>query len=369
MTEWPLHNQIHVETPLMNTSLQDYGLVPFFAQQTSLDDIEHGRVGRVVEVQRSLITIIDGSEERSIRLTSSWHNAASEDMPTVGDWVVLDDQCSRIERVLDRKSIFRRIAAGEKTEIQLIAANIDILFVVTSCNEEFKESRLERYLTLAVEAGVIPVVVITKIDLSDDPDSYAERARSVQPGVHVESINALDRSTFDGVIAWIEPGSTVALVGSSGVGKSTLLNTLAETKIAATNEIREDDKKGRHTTSHRALHRLPGGGLLIDVPGIRELKVAEVDAALATVFNDIEAVASKCRFTDCLHETEPGCAVRNAVESGEIETRRLRSYLKLLRENERNSASLAEKRLQGRAFAKYVKQVKALKKRDQGTQN
>jgi len=154
----------------------------------------------------------------------------------------------------------------------------------------------------------------------------------------------------------------------AGAGKSTLLNTLAETKIAATNEIREDDKKGRHTTSHRALHRLPGGGLLIDVPGIRELKVAEVDAALATVFDDIEAMASKCRFTDCRHESEPGCAVRNAVENGDIEARRLRNYLKLLRENERNSASLAEKRLQGRAFAKHVKQVKALKQ-DQGTQN
>ena len=350
----------------MDTSLQDYGFVPFFAQQTSLEEIEQARVGRITEVQRSLIKVSDGSEERSIPLTSSWHDATPENRPTVGDWVVLDDQYSRVERVLDRKSIFRRVAAGGKTEIQLIAANIDILFVVTSCNEEFKESRLERYLALAVEAGVIAVVVLTKIDLSDDSDSYAERARSV--GVPVESINALDRNTFDGVIAWIERGSTIALVGSSGVGKSTLLNTLAKTKIAATNEIREDDKKGRHTTSHRALHRLPGGGLLIDVPGIRELKVAEVDAALATVFDDIEAAAARCRFTDCRHESEPGCAVRNAVENGDIEARRLRNYLKLLRENERNSASLAEKRLQGRAFAKHIKQVKALKQ-DQGTQN
>ena len=350
----------------MDTSLQSYGFVPFFGQQASLDEIEQRRVGRVTEVQRSLITIFDGAEERSIPLTSSWHNAAPEDRPTVGDWVVLDDQCLRVERVLDRKSVFQRVAAGEKIEIQLIAANIDIVFVVTSCNEEFKESRLERYLALAVEAGVMPVVVLTKMDLTNDSHSYVERARSVQPGVPVESINALDRSTFDGVKAWIEPGSTIALVGSSGVGKSTLLNTLAKSGIAATSEIREDDRKGRHTTSHRALYQLADGGLVIDVPGIRELKVADVDSALATVFNDIEALASNCRFSDCHHESEPGCAVRNAVENGDIEARRLQNYLKLLHENERNSASLAEKRLQGRAFAKQVKQAKALKQ-DQGT--
>jgi ribosome biogenesis GTPase len=350
----------------MDTTLQDYGLVPFFTQQLSLDELEHGRIGRVTEIQRSLITVSDGSKELAIPVTSSWRDAPSEQYPTVGDWVVLDDQRSRIERVLDRKSIFRRVAAGEKAEIQLIAANIDVLFVMTSCNEDFNESRLERYLALAAESGVIPVVVLTKIDLSIESDSYAERARSVQAGVAVESINALDKSTLDGVRAWIEPGSTVALVGSSGVGKSTLLNALAETNVAATNEIRGQDKKGRHTTSHRALYRLPGGGLLIDVPGMRELKVAEVDAALGIVFDDIEAMASKCRYADCRHVSEPGCAVRDAVDNGDIEVRRLQNYQKLLRENERNSASLAEKRSRGRAFAKTVKQAKALKQ-DQGS--
>jgi ribosome biogenesis GTPase len=345
----------------MNALLQNFGLVPFFAQQVSLEEAEQGRVGRVTELQRSLIKVSDGSVEHSVPLTASRHKAAIEDRPTIGDWVVLDERCSKVERVLERKSLFRRVAAGEKAEIQLIAANVDILFVVTSCNEEFKESRLERYLALAVEAGVLPVVVLTKTDLSHDPDSFVMRARNVQRGLAVESVNALDRSTFDGVTGWIERGSTIALVGSSGVGKSTLLNTLAGADVAATGKIREDDKKGRHTTSHRALYQLPGGGLVIDVPGIRELKVAEVDSALATVFDDIDALAARCRFADCHHQTEPGCAVRSAVENGDIEERRLNNYLKLLRENARNTASLAERRSQDRAFARHVRQVMAAK--------
>jgi ribosome biogenesis GTPase len=345
-------------------SLLDYGFVPFFAQQVSLDEIEHDRVWRVTEVQRSRVTVTNGSEERSMPLTACWHDAPPEARPTVGDWVVLDDEVPRIERVLERKSVFRRVAAGEKTDIQLIAANLDVLFVVTSCNEEFKESRLERYLALAVEAGVIPVIVLTKIDLAGDTESYVERARRVQSGVHVEHVNALDRSTFTGITAWVQPGTTVALVGSSGVGKSTLLNTLARTQIAATNEIRDGDKKGRHTTTFRALHRLPGGGLLIDVPGMRELKIADVDSAFAMVFDDIEALARNCRFSDCGHESEPGCAVRMALDAGTISERRLHSYRQLLRENAHHSASLAERRSKDRAFAKHVKQVMNLKKQD-----
>ena len=352
----------------MAVTLQDYGFVPYFAQQVSLEELEFGRIRRVTEIQRSLITVSDGSQELAIPVSSFSHDVPSDQRPTVGDWIVLDDQLSRMERVLDRKSVFRRVAAGEKSDIQLIAANIDILFVVTSCNEDFNESRLERYLALAAESGAIPVVVLTKVDLSTDSDSYTERARSVQFGVSVESINALDKSTLNGVRAWIEPGSTIALVGSSGVGKSTLLNALSESNIAVTNEIRGQDQKGRHTTSHRALYRLPSGGLLIDVPGMRELKVAEVGAALGIVFDEIDAMASKCKFVDCAHVSEPGCAIRDAVENGEIDARRVKNYQKLLRENERNSASLAEKRSRGRDLSKTIRHAKSIKQ-DQGSQN
>ena len=347
----------------MNAELQGYGLVPFFTQQLALEEYEEGRLGRVTEVQRSLVTVFDGVDERALPVATSLLEGATEDRPTVGDWIVLDDTHSRIDRVLDRKSAFRRMAAGEAAEVQLIAANIDTLFIVTSCNEEFKESRLERYLAIAANSGVTPVILLTKIDLIDDSAGYAERARNVQPGIPVESINALDHQTFEGINAWIEPGSTIALVGSSGVGKSTILNALSGEQRTATGGIRQDDKKGRHTTSFRALYRLPSGGLLIDVPGIRELKVADVDDGLATVFDEITTLAAQCRFLDCNHEAEPGCAVQEALDAGKLDERRWQSYQKLLRENAHHNASLADKRSHGRKFARIVREAKDLKKK------
>lgn len=342
--------------------LHKLGLVPFFTQQ--LDDLAllEERLGRVIAVQRSRITVVCGPGERTAELSSALRQSAAIDRPTVGDWIILDESLSRIETVLERKSLFKRLRSGVSTELQPIAANIDTLFIVTSCNEEFKESRLERYLALCAEAGAMPVIVLTKTDLVDDVDDYVRRARNTQAGVPVEAVNALDPASLDGVRSWIDQTSTVALVGSSGVGKSTLLNTLAGLSIAATGEIREDDKKGRHTTTHRELHILPSGGLLIDVPGMRELRVAEINDSIGAVFDDIEALAEHCKFADCQHETEPGCAVLRAVEEGKLDSRRLSNYRKLLRENALATTSLAEKRARDRAFAKVVKQGKALKR-------
>jgi len=350
----------------MTGILQRLGIVPFFTQQLAGVGPLRDRLGRVTSIQRSKITVICESGERIVELSSALRQSAAIDRPTVGDWVVLDESLSRIEQNLERKSLFKRLGAGRNAEIQPIAANIDVLFVVTSCNEEFKESRLERYLALSAEAGVMPVIVLTKADLVEDVDIYVRRARSVQAGVPVETANALDPSTLDGVRAWIDTASTVALAGSSGVGKSTLLNTLLGRPLAATSEIREQDKKGRHTTTHRELHILPCGGLLIDVPGMRELRVAEIDKSIGTVFEDIELLAEQCRFTDCRHETEPGCAVLRAINDNEIDSRRLANYKKLLRENAMATATLAEKRAQGRDFAKVVKEVKLIKQKRGG---
>lgn len=348
---------------VMSNTLQQLGLVPFFTQQLDNIDLLGDRVGRVTSVQRSKSTVMCEAVERKVDLSLSLKQSAALERPTVGDWVVLDETLSIIERVLDRQSIFKRIVAGRITEIQPIAANIDTLFIVTSCNEEFKESRLERYLTLCADAGATPVIILTKTDIADDVDTYISRARSIQAGIPVESVNALDSATLDGVHAWINDVSTIALVGSSGVGKSTLLNTLAGNTLAATNEIREQDKKGRHTTTHRELFRLPTGGLLIDVPGMRELRMTGTDQSIGEVFKDIELLAMQCQFSDCRHETEPGCAVRQAIEEKTIDSRRLSNYKKLLQENTLATSTLAEKRAKGRGLAKKIKEVKHWKKK------
>lgn len=346
----------------MNTELIDLGLTPFFTQQLTAEEIEHCLLARVTEVQRSHIIVSDGIDEWRIKPGGTWYQLPVAQRPTVGDWVVLDEAHDKLLRLLERKSIFRRVAAGTRVEVQLIAANIDTLFIVTSCNEEFEESRLERYLALASEAGVDPVVILTKADLAGEAEAYVDRVRAVSIDLPVEIVNALDADTLSGAMAWVNKGSTVALVGSSGVGKSTLVNSLAGSKLVETGAIREQDAKGRHTTSYRSLHRLSGGGLLLDVPGMRELKVAELDTALAQVFSDIETLAKQCRFRDCKHNDEPGCVVREAVDAGEIDERRLGNYKKLVLEESRNTASIAEQRHRDRQFGKTIKAHLELKR-------
>lgn len=346
----------------MNTELIDLGLTPFFTQQLSAEEIEHCFLARVTEIQRSHIIVSDGVDECRITPGGAWYQLPAAQRPTVGDWLLLDEPHVKILRLLERKSIFQRVAAGTRVEVQLIAANIDTLFIVTSCNDEFEESRLERYLALAVEAGVDPVVILTKADLSGEAESYVDRVRTVSIDLPVEIVNALDPDTLSGAMAWVKKGSTVALVGSSGVGKSTLVNSLAGSKLVETGAIREQDAKGRHTTSYRSLHRLSGGGLLLDVPGMRELKVAELDTALAEVFADIATLAKQCRFRDCDHDDEPGCAVREAISAGQIDERRLGNYKKLVLEESRNTASIAEQRHRDRQFGKTIKAHLELKR-------
>jgi ribosome biogenesis GTPase len=276
---------------------------------------------------------------------------------TVGDWLLIDPQTQRPLRVLERRSVFKRKGAGTGRRVQLIAANVDTLVLVTSANQDFNPARLERYLALAAEAEVTPVVVITKADLVGDAADYAAEARRLMPGLVVE---AFDARSADGVAClapWFAPGQTLALVGSSGVGKSTIVNSLAGGAMQETRAIREDDARGRHTTTGRSLHRLANGAWLMDTPGMRELQIVDVGDGLAEVFADVAALAAVCRFTDCAHDGEPGCAVQEAIASGAVEAKRLKRYQKLQREEARNSESLAEAHARSRRFGRMAKRV------------
>ncbi len=337
-------------------SLASLGWRAFFQQQIGIEEVEFARPARVLTVQRSGITVGDTQGERHIALANKWFTVPAEQRPAIGDWVLLGKQGDAVERVLARSSVFTRVAAGVKADLQVVAANVDTLFVVTSCNEEFNPSRLERYLAIAFEAGVEPVIILTKADLCDTTDPFVDAARSIRARVAIECINALDRDALDGVRAWCLPGQTIALVGSSGVGKSTLLNSLAGEHKQITGGIRESDSSGRHTTSHRSLHLLDSGALLLDSPGMRELKIVDAELGVTEMFTDVGDLAMRCRFSDCVHEDEPGCAVRGAIASGVLDERRLLNYRKLLREQARHTMTIAQQRHRNRQFAKKVKQ-------------
>ena len=315
------------------------GWRPFFAEQLG-DEDGCQRVRRVVAIHRNGHVLSDGATESSLHLGRFWFRKPAEERPTVGDWVLVDPQGGKIERCLARTNVLRRIAAGTKADVQLIGANVDALFVVTSCNLEFSTSRLQRFLALAQSTGVAPLIVLTKADLASEPTRFADQARAIAPDVPTEVVNALDARTLAGVRAWLRPAQTVALLGSSGVGKSTLLNTLAGEDVQVTRPIREQDARGRHTTTSRSLLRLPQGALVLDGPGVRELGMAVADEDIGEMYEDIEALARTCRFADCGHRTEPGCSVRAAVEAGQVTPERLASYAELLTERRRHAESL-----------------------------
>lgn len=329
----------------------DLGWDNFFQQQLLNDDMSEVDTARVVNVQRSGFHVLgDGIDEHiPVSLVDT------SEQPAVGDWLILDKETRRILRILDRKSVFSRRAPGTDRREQRLAANVNTLLVVSSCNQDFNEGRLERYLALAHEAAVMTIIVLTKKDLCEDPADYASRATRIAPGVPVEVVNALDAKDLQVLEPWLGFGQTIALLGSSGVGKSTLTNTLMGSDALVTQGIREDDARGRHTTTSRSLHRLPGGGWLLDTPGMRELQLANVREGLDDVFSEIATFAEKCRFSDCRHDSEPGCAVSAAIDTGQLDKARLERWRKLIREDAHNTASLAEKRAQDRDFGRLIK--------------
>lgn len=315
---------------------------------------------RVIAVHRGVLEVIGPAFEGRVA------PLGTETPATVGDWLVLDGGNRRPSRLLERRTLLQRKRPGEGREVQLIGANVDTLFLVTSANDEFNPARLERYLAIAREAEVTPVVVITKADLVADSRPYQVAARGLTPGLVVEAIDARSVPEIAALQPWLQPGQTVALLGSSGVGKSTLVNSLMGAEHQATAVIRETDARGRHTTTGRSLHRLAGGAWLLDTPGMRELQLVDAAEGIGEVFDDITALADACRFTDCRHESEPGCAIQGAIATGGLDPDRLGRYQKLVREERHNSESVAEARARFRSFGKVAKEIMAAKERRRG---
>lgn len=331
-------------------SLQDLGWTPFFADQLTASDSDLLPV-RAATVQRSLARGL--GTDGLLRLIFPSDISAAD--LAVGDWILIDPEDRVIRRVLDRHSKLSRRAAGVEAKSQLLASNIDTLFITTSCNEDFNPARIERYLVLALDADVTPVLVLTKSDLTDEADRYLAEAQAISDKfAGVLCINATDVSGVETLERWCGTGQTVAFVGSSGVGKSTLINALTEAD-QATAGIRETDAKGRHTTTSRSLHFARTGGMVIDMPGMRELGLHDVAGGIAELFDDITDLASQCKFRNCAHVSEPGCAVLAAVDAGTVSEARLDRWRKLTAEDQLNSETMGQTRRRAKEITRQHK--------------
>ncbi len=294
------------------------------------------RPARVAREDRGRYRVLSEAGERGAELAGRMRHEARTrlDLPAVGDWVAVRDggDSDVVVALLPRRTAFVRKVAGDTTEQQIVAANVDTVFVVMGLDENFNLRRLERYLTASWESGATPVVVLNKRDLVEDPEAAIAETEAVAAGAAVVAVSALGEGTLEALAAWLRPGRTVALLGSSGVGKSTLVNALLGAERLETGAVRAADARGRHTTTRRELVPIEGGAVLIDTPGMRELQLWGDESGTASTFPEIMALAAACRFTDCRHDHEPGCAVRAALADGSLDEARFESWQKLQKE-------------------------------------
>ncbi len=335
-------------------TLSDYGIIP---DTNNLPGIP----ARVTAQHKERYEIVCDRGMGYARLKTKEYYGGTELFPTVGDYVMvnwLDSGDSQITATLPRRSYFARRAPGPIPTEQAVAANFDYVFILQSMNMDFNPKRMERYLTLAWQSGATPVILLTKADLTEERETYLSRMEQVAAGAAIHLVSARTGEGLEGLADYLRPGRTLVFLGSSGVGKSSLVNALAGEVLMAVGDIREEDSKGRHTTTHRQLIRLPRGVLIIDTPGMRELGMWEAAEGLTDAFADVERYLGKCRFSDCRHQREPGCAIRAALASGELDPARWESWQKLKAESLDREELLRRKRDWAKGVAKRAKQQK-----------
>ena len=320
--------------------LQSFGWNEFFELSFKSYEGQGYTVGRVALEHKNFYRVYTQNGEVLAEISGKLRHEAvnRSDLPAVGDWVVIRSRPEgdrvTIHAVLPRRTCFARKIAGSRTEEQIVGANIDTVFLLTSLNQDFSLRRMERYLLIAWESGANPIIILSKSDLCDRLDDAINEVRSVARGVPVHGISVVTGDGLQDIGQYFKRGQTVALLGSSGVGKSSLINHLAGAEYLKVQTIREHDDRGKHTTTHRELVLLPAGGLVLDTPGMRELQLWDGDESLQLVFDDIEALAGRCFFSDCRHQDERGCVVREALAAGTIDAERYQSYVKLQKELE-----------------------------------
>lgn len=353
------------------SELERVGYSDWFKSRIDDEKIAAHGVARVTSVHKNSYTVTKGGEEIFAELSGNllYATESSKDLPTTGDWVYADfyddDSHAIIYDVFTRKTLLKRKTAGKQVDFQLIASNIDVAFIIQSLNEDFNLRRLERYLVIVNESDIKPVILLSKCDLipNEKINEIKKKILSIAPNITVMEFSNLNRQNIDSIIGSLKYGYTYCLLGSSGVGKTTLLNSILGDERFDTQSVSKIQSKGRHTTTSRQLVRLENGAMIIDTPGMRELGSMSVDEGLDETFSEILNLSQRCKFSNCSHTNEKGCAILAAIEAGNLSEQRFQNYLKMKRESEFNQMSYLEKRNKDKNFGKMVKSVMKDKQR------